>query len=181
MAAHSRSTLIAFLAAGVILTSCKGAKITSYRVPKEFGPDAGEAPPPAVARALAWSAPANWTPGEDSPMRRGSFVVIGPEGVGDISIIAFRGEVGSDLDNVNRWRGQLQLSPVADVAGALRPFEVNGLHMLVFEEANHDARMIAVIVPRSGEKWFFKFTGPDALVARERPAFLDFLRTVKAP
>jgi hypothetical protein len=140
------------------------------------------APVPTTAnQRLGWTAPAGWTPKNASAMRKGSYTVSGPEGEGDVSITAFQGEVGGDLANVNRWRGQLQLPPVPDLTGALQPFEANGLHMLVFEGANQGARMIGVIVPRSGEKWFFKFTGPDALVAREKPAFLDFLKTVRAP
>jgi len=53
--------------------------------------------------------------------------------------------------------------------------------MLVFEGANGGSRMIGVIVPHAGATWFFKFTGPDSLVAREKPAFLGFLRTIRTP
>ncbi len=141
-------------------------------------PPSGDA---GAEQALVWRAPARWAPGRASAMRRGSYSVVGPEGVGDISITAFRGDVGGNLANVNRWRDQLQLPPVPDLAGALEPLEVDGLRMLVFEGANQGVRMIGVIVPRSGATWFFKFTGPDPLVAREKPAFLDFLKTVKAP
>ena len=35
------------------------------------------------------------------------------------------------------------------------------------------------IVPLNGETWFFKLLGPDALVAQQKPAFLEFLRTVR--
>jgi hypothetical protein len=63
----------------------------------------------------------------------------------------------------------------------VQPLDTNGLHLLVFEGANQGTRMIGVIVPQSDATWFFKLTGPDALVAREKPAFLDFLKTVRAP
>jgi hypothetical protein len=53
--------------------------------------------------------------------------------------------------------------------------------MLVFEDANNGSRMLGVIVPRPGETWFFKLKGPDVLVAREKPAFLEFLKTVRTP
>jgi hypothetical protein len=114
-------------------------------------------------------------------MRKGSYSVSGPEGAADLSITAFPGDVGGDLANVNRWRGQLQLPPVPDLTGALQPLEANGFRILVFDGANGGTRMLGAIVPRAGETWFFKLTGPDALVAREKPAFLDFLKTVKAP
>jgi hypothetical protein len=137
--------------------------------------------PAATGQALVWAAPAGWSPKPGSAMRKGSYAVSGPEGTGDLSITAFPGDVGGDLANVNRWRGQLQLPPVADLAGTVEPLDVNGLHMLVFDAANSGSRILGAIVPRPGETWFFKLTGPDALVARTKPAFLDFLKTVKAP
>jgi hypothetical protein len=39
-------------------------------------------------------------------------------------------------------------------------------------------RILGAILPYKGETWFFKLMGPDALVAHEKPAFLEFLRTV---
>jgi len=137
--------------------------------------------PTATGQALVWTAPAPWTPKPGSAMRKGSYAISGPEGAGDLSITAFPGDVGGNLANVNRWRGQLQLPPVTDLTGAVQPLEVNGLNLLVFDAANGGSRILGAIVPRPGETWFFKLTGPDALVAREKPAFLDFLRTVKAP
>jgi len=135
----------------------------------------------ATGQALVWTAPPDWTPKTGSAMRKGSYAISGPEGAGDLSITAFPGDVGGDLANVNRWRGQLQLPPVADLAGSVEALDANGLHMLVFDAANGGSRILGAIVPRPGETWFFKLTGPDALVARAKPAFLGFLRTVKAP
>jgi hypothetical protein len=152
-------------------------------------PSAGEAgaamAPASVSTAedqpLVWSAPPGWTAKNGSSVRRGSYAVSGAEGAGDVSITAFPGDVGGNLANVNRWRGQLQLAPVSDLNGALQAFEANGLHMQIFEGSNQGTRMIGVIVPQSGATWFFKFTGPDVLVTREKPVFLDFLKTVRAP
>ena len=145
------------------------------------GDMAGTAVVVASGPGLVWTAPADWKPTAGSAMRKGSYAVTGPEGTGDVSVTAFPGDVGGDLANVNRWRGQLGLPPVGTVAEAAQPLEVNGLRLLVFEGANGGQRMIAAIVSRPAETWFFKLTGPDALVARTKPEFLDFLRTVKAP
>jgi hypothetical protein len=142
---------------------------------------ASTAVPTATGQALVWTAPASWTPKPGSAMRKGSYAISGPEGAGDLSITAFPGDVGGNLANVNRWRGQLQLPPVTDLTDAVQPLAANGLNLLVFDAANSGSRILGAIVPRTGETWFFKLTGPDALVAREKPAFLDFLRTVKAP
>jgi len=132
-------------------------------------------------QALVWTAPPEWAPKMGSPMRKGSYAVSGPEGAADLSITAFPGNVGGNLANVNRWRGQLGLPPVAALEGAVQPLTANGLQLLVFDGANQGNRILGAIVSRPAETWFFKLTGPDALVARTKPAFLDFLQTVKAP
>jgi hypothetical protein len=150
--------------------------------PGDVGSAMASTPVPVAAdEPLVWTAPAVWAVKKGSAMRRGSYAVSGPEGAGDVSVTAFPGDVGGNLANVNRWRGQLQLPPVSDPSGALLPLDSNGLHMLVFEGANQGSRMIGAIVPHAGATWFFKFTGPDALVAREKPAFIGFLRTVRTP
>jgi len=151
-------------------------------MPPDHPPVDGTAPAaaaPAADSALTWTAPANWTPKPGSGMRRATFSISGPEGAADLAVISFPGDVGGDLANVNRWRGQLGLPPVPDLSGALDPLEANGLHIRVFDAANQGNRMLGAIVPVSGETWFFKLTGPDALVAREKPAFLAFLKTVR--
>ncbi len=137
--------------------------------------------PVAGGEALTWTAPPQWTPTAGSAMRKGSYAVKGPEGVGDLSITAFPGDVGGDLANVNRWRGQLDLPPVSNLAGAVQTLDAHGLHMVVFDGANAGQAILGAIVPLSGQTWFFKLTGPDQLVAREKATFLDFLKTVKAP
>ena len=40
-------------------------------------------------------------------------------------------------------------------------------------------RTIGAVLPRTGETWFFKLMGPDALVAAQKQDFLSFLNSVK--
>jgi hypothetical protein len=42
-------------------------------------------------------------------------------------------------------------------------------------------RVLGAMVPHAGSTWFFKLTGPAALVADEKPAFLAFLQTLSRP
>ena len=41
-------------------------------------------------------------------------------------------------------------------------------------------RIVGAIVPVNGATWFFKLMGPDATVSAAKPAFLEFLKTVRA-
>jgi hypothetical protein len=138
----------------------------------------------ATGAALAWTAPAHWTAKTGSLMRKGSYAIKGDGGEADMAITAFPGDVGGDLANLNRWRGQLQLPPVGqpEFAAATQHADHNGLHMTVADLAGTGAnaqRILGAMVPYSGATWFFKMTGPEALVAREKAAFLAFLATVK--
>lgn len=195
-----RPVLLMLLPLG--LASCREAQVATYRIPKE-----NDTPPPVAAAAapavmgadtgglvvastetggLTWTAPAAWKAKPGSAMRKGSYA-IGAEGgpVADLAITAFPGDVGGDLANVNRWLGQLGRPPVAaaELAAVLTPLPGAGVAMQVVDLAGGTAeaplRMLGAIVPHQGATWFFKLTGPDAVVAPEKAAFLEFLKTVK--
>ncbi len=195
------------LALPLLLVACSDSKVASYRIPKEpDAPVAEAAPastPPAsqpatggmagttVAKAdgpgLTWTAPERWQSKAASAMRKATYVVPGAAGESaELAITAFPGDVGGELANVNRWRGQMELAPIAEaeLPGALTRIEANGLHIAVVDllssQAGAASRMIGAMVPNAGATWFFKLTGPDALVAQEKPAFLAFLQSLKA-
>ena len=135
---------------------------------------------------LTWTAPATWQAKPLGAMRKGSFTVTGDAGAtADLSITAFPGAVGGELANVNRWRGQVALPPIAegDLAASVTRFTANGLPFTVVDLASADPanpqRILGGMVPYQGAMWFFKLTGPAALVTAAKPAFLDFLKTVQ--
>jgi hypothetical protein len=144
---------------------------------------ANTAVPTATGSGLQWAAPAAWTAKPPSAMRKGSYTVKGDGGEADLSITAFPGATGGLEANLNRWRGQVGLpaaSP-AEVAAGSEKFESNGLSIVVVDYANNGTRILGAVVPYGGNSWFFKMMGPDAIVAGQKAAFLEFLRTVKAP
>lgn len=193
---HFHRFRILLLSLPLCLGACRDSRVAAYRIPKENdlpapAPTAPTGPGGLIvasseAGGLVWTAPAAWKAIPGSSMRKGSYA-IGPEGgpAADLAITAFPGNVGGDLANVNRWLGQLSRPPIteAERAATLTPFSANGLDMLVADLAGGPAdtplRMLGVIVPHAGSTWFFKLTGPDSLVAKEKPAFLEFLRTVR--
>lgn len=206
--------VFALLACLGLPAGCKKATIESYRVPKEQVAQAtpsphahgqpGTAPttPPAstpaaggtmastpVATAggasLEWAAPAQWEAGPSSAMRRGSYVVRGEgDAKADMAITAFPGNVGGELANLNRWRGQINLPPITqgEFEQNVQRIERNGLKMVVVDIAGTGSgaqRILGAMVPNGSSTWFFKMQGPDALVAKEKPAFMKLLDSVK--
>lgn len=206
---HCLRSRRAALALALLLAGCGKTDPASYRIPKEKdaelpasmtrpaataptpaaapgGPLAGTAVPPAGGPGLAWTAPAAWQPKPVGAMRKGSFTIPGDAGAtADLSITTFPGAVGGELANINRWRGQVSLPPIAenDLAAAATRFTANGLPFTVVDLAGADPanpqRILGGMMPYQDAMWFFKLTGPDALVAQAKPAFLDFLKTVK--
>lgn len=154
---------------------------------------AANAPAPATATAatglpIAWAAPDNWVAKPLGAMRRGSFTVKSDAGgEADCSVIVLGAAANPLLDNVNRWRGQVALPPLgaAQLPAETTTLETHGLRIAVVDLAGTQpgsatpARILGGILYLGEEAWFFKLSGPDAVVAAEKPAFLQFLRTVR--
>jgi hypothetical protein len=137
-----------------------------------------------------WSVPSNWQQGNPSSMRRATFEVTGADGqAAEIAVSVFPGDVGGLMANINRWRGQLGLGPVApdEIAGITSDLDVNGIKATVVDFKADTAppgkaqplRMIVVTVPNAGNSWFFKMTGDAPLVDAQKDLFLQFVKSVK--
>jgi hypothetical protein len=179
----------------LLISGCRKAEVTSYRVPKEAPPTMpGMAPADMASTAvttaqghdLEWQAPEHWISQPASAMRRGSYLIKYAEGPSaELSITAFPGDVGGDLANINRWRNQLQLAPLspAELPGAYTVIQTDEFEFKLADLNNHNLaepqRTLSAFTTFEGSTWFFKLTGNESVVASERPAFLSFLKTVK--
>lgn len=147
---------------------------------------ANTAVPTATGAALTWTAPTEWTAKPTGPMRKGSFTVKGAGTEADLSITAFPGSTGGLLANLNRWRGQLGLTSIPENeldANAVH-LDAGELHFTVVDfigtAGGKSTRILGAVVPHGSDTWFFKLMGPDTLVTREKPVFLEFLHTIKS-
>lgn len=175
----------------LLFAGCRDREVRSYRVPKEQPgtPALADAPgaPAAAAPALTWTAPAEWTEQPAGGFRRGSFTLPGAEGAdADFSIIAFPGDAGGLVENLNRWRGQIGLPAFTEEEAQAALEHVDGaagLHFHVVDftgtVSGAPVRILGAVLPYGNESWFFKVMGPEPTVAAARPAFLQFLQTVK--
>jgi hypothetical protein len=206
-----RSSLFAVAAAALLASGCGEEKVATYRVPKEkdaapmaaapadsgaqaegsapaaSGPAMADTAVPTADTTLVWQAPAQWVSQPAAQFRKATYAVPGDAGESDLSITAFPGEAGGELANVNRWRSQLAQPPLGpdDLQGAVTRVEANGLKFAIVEIAPRGdpagKGMIGAMVPVGGSTWFFKLTGPGPSVKAAKPAFIEFLRTVRAP
>ncbi len=179
-----------------LLAGCGRNDVQVYRVSKEqppapaTGQDTGALPPghPDLAGAasdLQWKLPAGWEEVPAGQMRRASFRVQGQNGkIADVGVFP-PGIAGRDVDNVNRWRGQLGLAPVSEeeLAKQAQPVEIAGQSAQLYDLAGESGageknRILAAILHRDSGAWFFKMMGDDELVAQQKPAFVTFLKSV---
>lgn len=175
--------------AGAQQPSTNNGKMAQASTPASPAPAGGSAmanTPVATASgsALAWKGPSHWQEKPAGGMRKGTFTIADGGATAELAITAFPGDVGGETANVNRWRNQVQLPPLsdADAAKSIQRLEANGLKIGVVELVSTGAtprRVLAAMVPHGGSTWFFKLDGPDALVAKEKPAFLEFVKTIR--
>ena len=144
----------------------------------------------AAAPRIQYKRPGDWQEAPPGEMRAASFRVAGKDNKqADVSVVPLPGLAGSDLDNVNRWRGQVGQPAVseAELAKLAQPVEVAGQSASLYEQAGANpgsgdkTRILAAIARRDGVAWFFKMTGEDDLVVQQKPAFIEFLKSVTFP
>jgi hypothetical protein len=114
-----------------------------------------------------------------SAMRYASFATEKNGEKADISVVTFPGDGGSDADNVNRWRQQIGLGPVDSVDALIVPQHAGALHFSTVDMAGPTTRVLAGWTRHEGRTWFFKLTGPPAVVEQEKPKFAAFLQSVR--
>ena len=106
-----------------------------------------------------------------------------------MNVSASAGGGGGLVDNVNRWRNQLGLAPLAEgeVDKLVTPLEVaDGKASLVdmTSESVKDGqktRLVAAVVPHGDQTWFYKLMGNETLVGHEKDAFSKFVQGAKYP
>jgi hypothetical protein len=138
------------------------------------------APPSSSEKPdIKWDVPAEWSSTPASAMRYASFAAEKNGEKVDISVVTFPGDGGSDADNVNRWRQQIGLAPLASVDSIIVPIHTGDLHLATVDMAGTSARVLAAWARHDGRSWFFKMTGPAALVEEQKPKFTAFLQSIR--
>lgn len=176
------------------LMGCRRDNVKVYRLANDSSTqsasDMGASPAQAAGTGapLTWTLPSGWEQKPASGMRVASFSVPGKDGQAvDVSVIPMpTGE--PELDLVNMWRQQMQLPALtAETAGSEpESVKVGGDQGKLFEIASEQpildgksrARIIVAMVNHGRTSWFFKMSGPDALVREQKPTFIDFLKSV---
>jgi len=182
-------------ALALLVAGCGKEGIRVYRVPKEqpamaSAPAPGEAPEPAPARpAVQWKTPEGWREEAADGMRVARFTVPGKDGQdADVSIIPLPGISASKRDIVNLWREQIRLAAIKDedLSSQLEKAQIGSEPGELFDMVSNELlidnkfkrRILVGMLAQGATTWFFKMTGEDELVTRQKPAFLTFLKSI---
>lgn len=94
---------------------------------------------------------------------------------------------GALVDNINRWRGQIKLPPLAEaeLLPTLKDITIDGAAGKLVEIQNVDAEphqaILGAIVEKNGMSWFVKARGPATVATEEKARFEAFVGSLKLP
>jgi hypothetical protein len=127
---------------------------------------------------VSWETPAGWSQEAVAPPRLATLT----DGTAEIAISAFPGNVGGTLMNVNRWRAQLGLEPLAsesDAEAAMGTVDVSGRKVRTLDLTNNGQRMLVAVAPGEGRLYFFKMTAKADVAAARKGVFDQFVKTIR--
>lgn len=187
------------LGAFALLTGCQREPVQVYTVKKDpprtdehdHSQHEDQAPPPTVPRAprpqVSWTLPAGWTETTAGQMSVGSFSIKGDGGEAQVTITPLTKLGGKDAEIVNMWREQVGLEalPKEEAAKQFEPVTIGPDRGNLFQiegkgrpgEGNY--AIVTAMVHREEASWFYKLAGNAALVAAQKPVFIEFLKSIK--
>jgi hypothetical protein len=151
------------------------------------------APPPMAGHPPSagdqrWTAPDSWEELPPSQFLLAKYRIPGEAGANaTVTVSQLGGDAGGLLPNVNRWRAQLNLGPV-DEAGLqplLSTVKSGSLEATLVTLEGTDlqsgapGKMLTVVVSLPSESWFFKLTGPVAVVDQHAGDFEAFVSAAR--
>jgi len=156
--------------------------------------DTGMGTPPIATGPISsegkpnWQVPAGWLEVPGGQFLIAKFTVTADGGAtAAVNVSSSPGEGGGLIGNINRWRGQLGLGKLSDdeVTRLVTAIDVQGGKGSLVDLSGVDARtgqpvrLVGVIVPQSGQTWFYKLMGNARVVDAQKEAFTQFVQGVK--
>jgi len=176
------------IAAVLSASSCREEGVTRTRVPKAEATAVVAAEPShdhdrehaSGPKGVRWTLPAGWEEVPGNGMRLATWVP--PGGVkAEATVVALPGDSGGELENANRWRGQIGLPPTdeASLTAARTVFSTKAGSVKVYDfrsEGEKRTRLIAAVLKTGDMTWFFKLTGDEAAAESARSGFLTIVK-----
>jgi len=183
--------LLLLVAAG---SGCKREEIQVYTAPKDKRPapsvvaDSGMPKPRPPKPQVTWTLPKGWTETSAGQMSVASFSIKGSgDAEAQVTITPLARLAGRDAEIVNMWREQVGQEPLSreEAAKQFTAVDVGGEPGNLFEisgtpnQGAAPARIVTAMVHRADASWFYKLSGDAAVVEAQKPAFVEFLKSIR--
>lgn len=202
---QARPTYTLAVIALIALSGCERAKPTSYLIPKESRevamprtPDSPQATTKAASTAgdnnmrvlpgmqeaanqageISYTVPNGWEELPASGLRKANLKITNDRGSAELTVLVFPGDVGGDLANINRWRGQIGLPAASldELSVLAQDYSISGHRGQYVKLEGSEKSILGGLLPFHGSTWFFKLLGDNSVVLTnelEMKAFLD--------
>jgi len=154
----------------------------------EMGTPPVAAPPVSSAGKPNWQVPANWREVAAGQFLIAKFMLTSEGGAAAaVNVSSSPGAGGGVAANINRWRGQLGLTPWSEteLTQSITALDVKGGKASLVDFSGTDARtgqptrLVGVIVTQPDQTWFYKLMGDTKVVESQKAAFTQFVQGVK--
>jgi hypothetical protein len=185
-----------------MVAGCQREQVRVYEAPKDgmAREVAGSDPPPqnrpvAARPKVTWKMPAGWRQIPANEISTAAFSVTNSDGAeAQASITLLPGMAGMETRIINMWREQTGLKALTDEAALqqLQPvavggeqghlYEVSGTNEVVDaagQKRPQPMEIISAFLDHPEGSWFFKISGDTAMVASQKSAFLEFLKSIQ--
>jgi len=136
----------------------------------------------------SWQVPAGWHEVPAGQFLVAKFTLAGDGGAtAAVNVSTSANDGGGLAANINRWRGQLGLTPWSadDLAKSVTTIAVTSGASWLVDMSGTDARtgqptrLVGVVVSQSDRTWFYKLMGDAKVVESQKDAFTQFVQGVK--
>ncbi len=169
-----------FLLAGTFLTACGNEEIKVYSVPKEKVPElqAATSVSHEDSHPVHWTTPPGWEELAPTSMRVGNFLIKKGDQKAEVSILQFPGRVGTELENVNRWRGEIGVKPVGESDVSAQSVAIGRGTGKLYNIPGPTLSTLAAVLEKGDISWFFKMRGDKEVVSQSAETFAEFLKSI---
>ena len=144
------------------------------------------APETSPAPAPKFRLPDGWSEAEPVRFSRLTFEVRDGQQQVKITVTDLPAASNPLLDNVNRWRGMMQLPPLAEAelpqqVRSIQVDDVSGSYVELSTpaEAAKPQALLGVVAYRGDQAWFVKLQGDATLASREKSRFEEFVKSLQ--
>ncbi len=133
------------------------------------------------AGKIGYKVPKDWTETAPSGIRKANFTIGKGKKTAEVTVLAFPGDVGGTLGNINRWRQQIGLSPSTEdkLSNFTIPYTIAKHNGILVRLLGPEQGITGGLLPFHNYTWFFKMQGDISIVVEQDANMRAFLDSIQ--